>query len=76
MWAVKALLRLCDLAGSTEPSLTACTISTKFQKYAATYMLHPLRKQYSKTCFKRPHKKKTTIGFQDQLSLNASSIYT
>ena len=30
---------------------------------------------YSKTCLKRPHKKKTKIGFQDQLSLNAGHKY-
>ena len=31
--------------------------------------------QYSKTCLKRPLKKKTKIGFQDRLSLNAGSKY-
>ena len=30
---------------------------------------------YSKTCFKGPHKKKTKIGFQDQLLLNAGQKY-
>ena len=30
---------------------------------------------YSKTCLKRPLKKKTKIGFQDRLSLNASQKY-
>ena len=30
---------------------------------------------YSKTCLKRPLKKKTKIGFQDQLSLNAVQKY-
>ena len=30
---------------------------------------------YSKTCLKRPLKKKTKIGFQDQLSLNAGQKY-
>ena len=30
---------------------------------------------YSKTCLKRPFKKKTKIGFQDQLSLNAGQKY-
>ena len=30
---------------------------------------------YSKTCLKRPLKKKTKIGFQDQLSLNAGQRY-
>ena len=34
-----------------------------------------VQKLYSKTCFKRPHKKKTKIGFQDQLSLNAGQKY-
>ena len=28
---------------------------------------------YSKTCLKRPRKKKTKIGFQDRLSLNAGT---
>ena len=31
--------------------------------------------KYSKTCLKRPLKKKTNIGFQDQLSLNAGQKY-
>ena len=31
--------------------------------------------QYSKTCLKRPLKKKTKIGFQDRLSLNAGQKY-
>ena len=31
--------------------------------------------QYSKTCLKRPLKKKTKIGFQDRLSLNAGPKY-
>ena len=30
---------------------------------------------YSKTCLKQPLKKKTKIGFQDQLSLNAGKKY-
>ena len=30
---------------------------------------------YSKTCLKRPLKKKTKIGFQDQLWLNAGQKY-
>ena len=30
---------------------------------------------YSKTCLKRPLKKKTIIGFQDPLSLNAGQKY-
>ena len=30
---------------------------------------------YSKTCLKRPLKKKTNIGFQDRLSLNAGQKY-
>ena len=30
---------------------------------------------YSKTCLKPPLKKKTKIGFQDQLSLNAGQKY-
>ena len=30
---------------------------------------------YSKTCLKRPFKKKAKIGFQDQLSLNAGQKY-
>ena len=30
---------------------------------------------YNKTCLKRPLKKKTKIGFQDQLSLNAGQKY-
>ena len=30
---------------------------------------------YSKTCLKRPLKKITKIGFQDQLSLNAGQKY-
>ena len=30
---------------------------------------------YSKTCHKRPHKKKTKIGFQDRLLLNAGQKY-
>ena len=30
---------------------------------------------YSKTCLKRPLKKKTKIGFQDRLSLNAGQRY-
>ena len=30
---------------------------------------------YSKTCLKRPPKKKTKIGFQDRLSLNAGQKY-
>ena len=30
---------------------------------------------YSKTCLKRPLKKKTKIGFQDRLSLNAGQKY-
>ena len=32
-------------------------------------------KPYSKTCFKRPLKKKTKIGFQYLLSLNAGQKY-
>ena len=31
--------------------------------------------EYSKTCLKRPLKKKTKIGFQDRLSLNAGQKY-
>ena len=31
--------------------------------------------KYSKTCLKRPLKKKTKIGFQDWLLLNASQKY-
>ena len=31
--------------------------------------------EYSKTCLKRPLKKKTKIGFQDQLLLNAGQKY-
>ena len=31
--------------------------------------------EYSKTCPKRPFKKKTKFGFQDQLSLNAGQKY-
>ena len=31
--------------------------------------------QYSKICLKRPLKKKTKIGFQDRLSLNAGQKY-
>ena len=31
--------------------------------------------RYCKTCLKRPLKKKTKIGFQDQLSLNAGQKY-
>ena len=30
---------------------------------------------YNKTCLKQPHKKKTKIGFQDRLSLNAGQKY-
>ena len=30
---------------------------------------------YSKTCLKRPLKKKTKIGFQDRLSLNVGQTY-
>ena len=30
---------------------------------------------YSKTCLKRPLKKKTKIGFKDRLSLNAGQKY-
>ena len=30
---------------------------------------------YSKTCLKQPLKKKTKIGFQDRLSLNAGQKY-
>ena len=30
---------------------------------------------YSKTCLKRPLKKKTKIGFQDRLTLNAGQKY-
>ena len=30
---------------------------------------------YSKTCLKRPLRKKTKIGFQDRLSLNAGPKY-
>ena len=30
---------------------------------------------YSKTCLKRSLKKKTKIGFQDRLSLNAGQMY-
>ena len=30
-----------------------------------------IRMRHSKTCLKRPLKKKTTIGFQDRLLLNA-----
>ena len=30
---------------------------------------------YSKACLKWPRKKKTKIGFQDQLSLNAGQKY-
>ena len=30
---------------------------------------------YSKTCLKRPLKKKTKIGFQDRLSLNVGQKY-
>ena len=30
---------------------------------------------YNKTCLKRPLKKKTKIGFQDRLSLNAGQKY-
>ena len=32
-------------------------------------------KEHSKTCLKRSLKKKTKIGFQDQLSLNAGQKY-
>ena len=32
-------------------------------------------KEYSETCLKRPLKKKTKIGFQDRLSLNAGQKY-
>ena len=31
--------------------------------------------EYSKTCLKRPLKKKTDIGFQDRLSINAGPKY-
>ena len=31
----------------------------------------PAKNNYSKTCLKRPLQKKTKIGFQDRLSLNA-----
>ena len=31
--------------------------------------------KYSKTCLKRPLKKKTKIGFSDRLSLNAGQKY-
>ena len=31
--------------------------------------------EYSKTCLKRPLKKKTKIGFEDQLLLNAGQKY-
>ena len=33
------------------------------------------KKEYSKTCLKRPIKKNTKIGFQDRLSLNAGQKY-
>ena len=34
-----------------------------------------LTRNYSKTCLKQPLKKKTKIGFQDRLSLNAGQKY-
>ena len=34
-----------------------------------------LTRNYSKTCLKRPLKKKTKIGFKDRLSLNAGQKY-
>ena len=34
-----------------------------------------VKKVYSKTCLKWPLKKKTKIGFQDSLSLNAGQTY-
>ena len=36
-----------------------------------TVLPEPLLLTYSKTCLKWPLKKKTKIGFQDRLSLNA-----
>ena len=35
----------------------------------------PDKQNYSKTCLKRPLKKKTKIGFQDQYLLNAGQKY-
>ena len=40
----------------------------------SSYLLN-LTIAYSKTCLKRPLKKKTKIGFKDRLSLNAGPKY-
>ena len=48
--------------------LTICFVKF-YGKVGATTWL------YSKTCLKGPHKKKTKIGFQDRLSLNAGQKY-
>ena len=37
--------------------------------------VHVTRRMCSKTCLKRPLKKKTKIGFKDRLSLNAGQKY-
>ena len=39
------------------------------------FFLKSMFLQYSQTCLKRPLKKKTKIGFQDQLSLYAGQKY-
>ena len=41
-------------------------------KYTVSYACF---NKYSKTCLRRPLKKKTKIGFQDRLSLNAGQKY-
>ena len=43
--------------------------------YAVYKIIAYFKSLYSKTCLKRPLKKKTKIGFQDQLSLNAGQEY-
>ena len=42
--------------------------------WCSSFYEHP-KNDYSKTCLKRPLKKKTKIGFQDRLSLNAGKKY-
>ena len=45
------------------------------EKYAEIFLFLLLANHYSKTCLKGLFKKKTKIGFQDQLSLYAGQKY-
>ena len=54
-------------------SIKACFRNVKIHGISFTYSV--TRIYYSKTCLKRPLKKKTKIGFQNGLSLNAGQKY-